>query len=125
MTPARKGVPEDWVLPIPRHSGVHRRPFPVPVRGRHQADARHVVESGLPPRGCRRGNGPGNRTRLKSPLLLTGLEEEVCLLIKVPEEGREELPRLATEVAAREAGLQEHIRNEGATLESIYERFTH
>ena len=46
-------------------------------------------------------------------------------LIKVPEEGREELPRLATEVTERESGLQDHIRSKGATLESIYERFTH
>ena len=40
-------------------------------------------------------------------------------LIKVPEEGREELPRLAAGVAEREAGLQDHIRSEGVTLESI------
>ena len=46
-------------------------------------------------------------------------------LIKVPEEGREELPRLAAGVTEREAGLQDHIRSEGVTLESIYRRFTH
>ncbi len=46
-------------------------------------------------------------------------------LIQVPEEGREKLPRLAGEVTERESGLQDHIRSEEATLESIYKRFTH
>ncbi len=46
-------------------------------------------------------------------------------LIKVPEEGREELSRLAAKVTERESGLQRFIRGSDSTPESIYERFTH
>jgi len=46
-------------------------------------------------------------------------------LIKVPEEGREELSRLAANVTEREKGLQSFIRGPEATPDNIYERFTH
>ena len=71
--------------------------------------------------------------RLQVPVTVCGLiiepgdllHGDINGLIKVPEEGREELSRLAANVTEREKGLQSFIRGAAATPEKIYQLLTH